>query len=144
MSVYYESLDDKAKARYRTKLELAGLSLQSDPYAPENQEKFQEDMTAWPPLEYGHIFCIFCQAAGSLHSRTATSFTFLEANGRVQLLPERPRPYSVRPEAERRLFRFVPTENERNLGLRAPPFCSCTHRHNSCAPSRSLLLHFSR
>ena len=64
MSVYFESLDDKAKARYRTKLELAGLSLQSDPYAPENQEKFQEDMTAWPPVEYGHIFAYFVRRPG--------------------------------------------------------------------------------
>ena len=58
MSEYYESLDGKAKARYKKKLELAGLTLQNDPYAPVNQEKFK-DMAAWPQLEYGHII-IFC------------------------------------------------------------------------------------
>ena len=50
MSDYYKSLDGKAKARYKKKLEMAGLTLQNDPYAPVNHEKFKDDMAAWPSV----------------------------------------------------------------------------------------------
>jgi len=46
------------------KLELLGLSAQGDPYAACNTDKFEDDMTLWPSLEYGHIFCYFVQYPG--------------------------------------------------------------------------------
>ena len=54
MSEYYDSLNIQAKARYEEKLKLAGLSLEEDPYNERNGNKYKDDMTAWPPLEYGH------------------------------------------------------------------------------------------
>ena len=44
MSDYYKSLDDKAKARYKKKLEMAGLTVQNDPCAPVNHEKFKDEI----------------------------------------------------------------------------------------------------
>ena len=31
---------------------------------PSNYEKFANDMTTWPTLEYGHIFCYFIKRPG--------------------------------------------------------------------------------
>ena len=60
MSEYYESLGGEAKARYKKKLELAGLALEKNSYAPVNQENVRkDDVAAWPPLEIGHIFGYF-------------------------------------------------------------------------------------
>ena len=43
-SSYFESLEAKAKERYREKLSCIGLSIQDDPYLPENDERFVNDM----------------------------------------------------------------------------------------------------
>ena len=45
---YFESLDGDAKARYKKKLELAGLALEEDSYAPVNQGNFKDNIAAWP------------------------------------------------------------------------------------------------
>ena len=45
---YFESLDGDAKARHKKKLELAGLALEEDPYAPVNQGNFKDNIAAWP------------------------------------------------------------------------------------------------
>ena len=100
MSDHYLSLKETAKARYRLKLQLLGIPLESDPYTSGNAN-FQDDMTAWPPVEYGHILVskgvacetrshlwVFHTTARSLHSRTAT---FLETVGFLQLLHKRVR-----------------------------------------------------
>ena len=58
-SVYFKSLDARAKKRYLEKLVCVGLSIEDDPYLPSNYGKFANDMTTWPTLEYGHIFCYF-------------------------------------------------------------------------------------
>ena len=104
MSKYYESLEGKAKERYKRKLELAGFNVQNDPYAPVNQEKFKGDMVAWPALArvWPH-FWLFYQATWSLYSRTAF---LMEATGCLQIFPERVCPYSVHSEAEKLLFRI--------------------------------------
>ena len=52
------ALDSGVKARYKEKLELAGLASEKDPYGPVN---FKDDMV---PLEYGHIFGYFIRHPG--------------------------------------------------------------------------------
>ena len=46
-SSYFESLDAKAKERYREKLSCVGLSIQDDPYLPTNDARFVNDMAPW-------------------------------------------------------------------------------------------------
>ncbi len=64
MSEYYRSLDALAKGRYLEKLQLLGLDESGDPFADHNAEKFVDDMSLWPPVEYGHIFCYFIDRPG--------------------------------------------------------------------------------
>ena len=65
MSDYYLSLDPVAKARYGKKLEVLGLGQKKDdPYAACNTGNFVEELTCWPPIEYGHIFCYFVKRPG--------------------------------------------------------------------------------
>ena len=59
MSKYYDGLGAEAKKRYEEKLKLSGLSLEDDPYNKRNENKYKDNMTAWPPLEHGHIFTYF-------------------------------------------------------------------------------------
>ena len=70
MSDYIHRLLPAAKASYLAKLELLGLSAQGDPYAACNADRFEDDMTLWPPLEYGHIL-LFCPTSGSIYSTRA-------------------------------------------------------------------------
>ena len=57
MSDYIHCFPSAVKASDLAKLELLGLSAQEDLYAACNADKFEDDMTLWPPLEYAHIFC---------------------------------------------------------------------------------------
>ncbi len=41
MSSYYRTLDTKGQHRYREKLNYVGLSLDDDPYLPENGVRFE-------------------------------------------------------------------------------------------------------
>ena len=43
-SSYFESLEAKAKEKYREKLSCIGLSIQDDPYLPKNNARFVNDM----------------------------------------------------------------------------------------------------
>ena len=79
MSEYYDSLSKEAKARYSEKLKLAGLGLEEDPYHERNKNKYQDDMTAWPPLEYGHIFTYFIRRPGLYTQEQLLSWKQLEA-----------------------------------------------------------------
>ena len=89
---YYYSLNAQAKARYEEKLKLAGLSLEEDPYDERNANSYKDDMTAWPPLEYGHIFTYFIRhPAGIYTQEQLLSWKKLEAynyfqNGYVRLV----------------------------------------------------------
>ena len=67
MSEYYGSLSTEAKARYEEKLNLAGLSLEEDPYDERNKNNYKDGMTAWPPLEYGHISRTLLGDQGFIH-----------------------------------------------------------------------------
>ena len=78
-SGYFESLDAKAKERYREKLSCVGLSIQDDPYLPTNGARFVSDMATWPRIEFGHIFAYFITRWPALGKTVQNSIT-LEVN----------------------------------------------------------------
>ena len=89
MSEYFKGLDPISKKRYAEKLRLLDLAESDDPYAERNNDKFEDDMTRWPPVEYGHIFCYFIERpAWPLHT---TSVDAVEESRCVQLFSERTR-----------------------------------------------------
>ena len=77
MSGYFQSLDWQGKKRYKEKLEIAGLSLDDDPYCV--HEKFNSDMTSWPKIEYGHIFAYFVTRPGTYTQQELVSWKQMEA-----------------------------------------------------------------
>ena len=64
MSDYFTSLDPVARKRYVERLNLLGLDQSGDPYANSNSGKFANDMTKWPPVEFGHVFFYFIERPG--------------------------------------------------------------------------------
>ena len=80
MSEYYRSLDSTAKGRYLDKLQLLGLDESGDPYAVHNAEKFVDNMSLWPPVEYGHIFCYFVDGPGVYMKEQQLQWKNLEAH----------------------------------------------------------------
>ena len=79
MSEYIQRLPLVAKTSYLAKLELLGLSDKDDPYAASNEHKFKSDMSLWPPVEYGHIFCYFIQRPGVYTQQELMRWKSLEA-----------------------------------------------------------------
>ena len=73
MSDYYKKLDSIAKTRYLEKLKLLGLDEKDDPYDPINSHNVVDDMTRWPAVEYGNIFCYYIQRPGVLQSSNCYS-----------------------------------------------------------------------
>ena len=65
MSSYVTSLDPVARDRYNEKLKLLDLSETEEPYELWKTDKFVDDMTLWPAVEYGHIFCYFVDRPGT-------------------------------------------------------------------------------
>ena len=61
---YFSSLNAIGQQRYMDKLRLLDLSLADDPYTVANSINFVKDMSHWPPIEYGHIFCYFVDRPG--------------------------------------------------------------------------------
>ena len=53
------ALDSIAWAGYKEKLQLIGISKEEDPYLLWESDRFVDEMTLWPPIECGHIFCYF-------------------------------------------------------------------------------------
>lgn len=76
MSEYFSSLDPVAKARYKKKLEVLGLGQKDDPYATCN---FVQELTRWPPIEYGHIFCYFVERPGVYTQQELMQWKSLDA-----------------------------------------------------------------
>ena len=58
MSEYCRSLDSTVKRKYLDKLQLLGLDESGDLYIAHNAEKFVDNMSLWPPVDYSHIFCL--------------------------------------------------------------------------------------
>lgn len=77
MSDYFQALDPIAKERYLQKLRLLGLHEKDDPYT--NSDEFVDDMTLWPPVEFGHIFCYFVERPGTYTKRELMQWTSLDA-----------------------------------------------------------------
>ena len=71
MSDYFQAFDPIAKERYLQKLRLLGLHVKDDPYT--NLDKFVDDMTLWPPVEFGHIFCYFVERPAHTLSESSCS-----------------------------------------------------------------------
>ena len=78
-SMYYESLEAKAKQRYREKLSCVGLSIQDYPYLPINNGRFVNDMATWPRIEFGHIFGYFITRPGVYTQQQLLSWKQLDA-----------------------------------------------------------------
>ena len=76
MSDYYKSLDGVAKARYLSKLQLLGLDERNDPYISQD---FVDNMSLWPTIEYGHIFCYFIERPGVYTKEELLQWKSLEA-----------------------------------------------------------------
>ena len=65
-----------AQNRYRDKLKLLGLKEDEDPYKSTN---FVDDMTLWPPVSYGDIFCYFIDRPGVYTKQQLLQWRSLEA-----------------------------------------------------------------
>ena len=64
ITMHYESLEAKAKQRYRETLSCVILSIRDDPYLPINDSRFVNDMATWPKIEYGDTFGYFITRPG--------------------------------------------------------------------------------
>ena len=73
---YFQSLQPTAREQYITKLGLLGLSKSEDPYA--NEGKFVDNMTLWPSVEFGHIFCYFIERPGVYSKRELMQWKCLQ------------------------------------------------------------------
>ena len=62
MSDYYKSLNPTSRVRYVEKLSYLSLKEEEDPY--DNRDKFKDDMSKWPLVEFGHIFCYYVERPG--------------------------------------------------------------------------------
>lgn len=78
-SPYVASLDSKARQRYLEKLSCVGLTLEEDPYYVKNESKYQNDLTTWPKIEYGHIFGYFVKRPGIYTQEQLLSWKQLDA-----------------------------------------------------------------
>ena len=76
---YFETLEPTARQRYIKKLELLQLTENDDPYAAKNEHYFVDDMTLWPSVEYGHIFCYFVGRPGVYSKRELMQWRSLDA-----------------------------------------------------------------
>ena len=61
MSDYYKALDQREMYR---KLSLLNLKEEDDPYLPSNGATFVDDMSKWPAVEFGNIFCYYIERPG--------------------------------------------------------------------------------
>ena len=86
------SLDPVAKERYRQKLKILGLDEKCDPYLDDGG--YVDDMTLWPPVEFGHIFCYFIERPGVYTQQELMQWKSLDAynyfqSGHVRLVTVR-------------------------------------------------------
>ena len=79
MSTYFEDLDKPTQERYILKLELAGLTIQDDPYSPSRSGQWSSDVSHWPRIEHGDIFGYFITRPGTYTLQQLASWRQLEA-----------------------------------------------------------------
>uniref|UniRef100_A0A1X7T5A1 Uncharacterized protein n=1 Tax=Amphimedon queenslandica TaxID=400682 RepID=A0A1X7T5A1_AMPQE len=79
MSEYYKKLDAVAHKRYLEKLQLLDLGIKDDPYSLALDAIFIDDITKWPKVEYGHIFCYFIERPGVYTKKQLLNWKSLQA-----------------------------------------------------------------
>ena len=86
MSERYNGLQNtaKTKSRYREKLRTVGLTIEDDPYIPENHKNYLTDNMSlwpklWPKVEYGHIFAYFIECPSVYTQQQLLSWKQLES-----------------------------------------------------------------
>ena len=79
MSEYFRRLSEHSGSRYKEKLQAVGLSIEDDPYLPENDARFTDNMSVWPTVEYGNIFAYFIERPGVYTQEQLLSWKQLEA-----------------------------------------------------------------
>ncbi len=84
MSEYCKSLEGVAKQRYTKKINLLGLQEEDEPYSERSLLKFIDDLTLWPPVEYGHIFCYFVERPGVYTKQELMQWKSLQADNYFQ------------------------------------------------------------
>ena len=62
MSDYYKFLDPTSQVRYVKKLSYLSLREAEGPYC--NCDKFKNNMSKWPSVEFGHILCFYTECPG--------------------------------------------------------------------------------
>ncbi len=74
----FNEMRNRNAIRHST-LMLLGLNENEDPYSSKNSMNFVDDMTKWPPVEYGHIFCYFIHRPGVYTRRQLLQWKSLES-----------------------------------------------------------------
>ena len=78
------TLDPRAKTKYLAKIQLVSCTASKDPYEMWKEGKFKEDMTLWPPVECGHIFCYFVERPGTFTRKQLLQWKSMEALNNFQ------------------------------------------------------------
>lgn len=79
MATYLDSLLEPEQRRYKEKLKM--LSLEStliDPFDIE-KEKWIDDITLWPPVEYGEIYSYLIETPGQFTKESLKAYKSLDA-----------------------------------------------------------------
>ena len=109
MSSCLSTLDPVAKTRYFAKIQLVGLTASEDQYEMWKEGKLEEDMTLWPPVEYGHIFSYFVERPGTFTRKRLLQWKSMEAYNYFQSghVPDVKKVYTVLATCSRVLMAYV-------------------------------------
>ena len=83
---YLQSLDHISRKRYLQRLKVLGLA-EDDPYLETKLERFTDQMTAWPQVEFGHIFGYFIKRPGVFTQEKLLDWKSLQAYNFFVLFP---------------------------------------------------------
>ena len=79
---YCSCLPEVERERYKKKLQLLYNSTDSevllDPFI-ENEEKWKDDITLWPPIEFGQIYTYLIDSPGQFTREQLKAYKSLEA-----------------------------------------------------------------
>ncbi|KAM3914026.1 uncharacterized protein RB166_019203 [Leptodactylus fuscus] len=77
-SAYFKSLDIGDQARYKEKLTIEGKE-GPDPYDNRNKDKFVNDCTLWPTVQWPHLYDYLVKSPGPYTGESLKAFKSLEA-----------------------------------------------------------------
>lgn len=78
MSEYYASLPADIKKTYYTKItSISGKDEEFDPFT--NNGKWIDDVTKWPEVEFGQIYCYLIDSPGEFTRETLQAYKSLDA-----------------------------------------------------------------